>query len=171
MRCIHEVCPWSIQATCSKKHRMWVISKCNGPHSCTSFQVATDGRMMDSKFISIALEKYVREDLTRFVKDLRSILHAKHEHDVTMYKVWEAKQKAVACIYGDFDELYAALPRFLATLSDADPDTVTTLKCDPRVPRTCIFNSAFWAFSSCIRGFKHYRQVQSKAVDSNGNRW
>ena len=91
VRCIHEACLWSIRATCSKKHRMWEISKCNGPHSYTSLQVATDGRMMDSKFISIALEKYVWEDLTRSIKDLRSILHAKHEHDVTMYKVWEAK--------------------------------------------------------------------------------
>ena len=82
---------------------MWVISKCNGPHSCTFLQVATDGRMMDSKFIFIALEKYVWEDLTRSIKDLHSILHAKHGNDVTMYKVWEAKQKAIARIYGDFD--------------------------------------------------------------------
>ena len=65
VRCIHEACSWSIWATCSKKHRMWVISKCNGPHSCTSLQVATDGWMMDSKFISIALEKYVREEIGR----------------------------------------------------------------------------------------------------------
>ena len=64
VRCIHKACSWSIWATCIKKHRMWVISKCNGPHSCTSLQVATDWRMMDLKFISIALEKYVWEDLT-----------------------------------------------------------------------------------------------------------
>ena len=64
VRCIHEACPWLIRATCSKKHRMWWISKCNGPHSYTSLQVAIDGRMMDSKFIFIALEKYVQEDLT-----------------------------------------------------------------------------------------------------------
>ena len=66
--------------------------------------------MMDSKFISIALEKYVREDLTQKVRDLRSMLNARHGHDVTMYKVWEAKQKAIARIYGDFDESYAELP-------------------------------------------------------------
>ena len=156
----HEACLWSTQAICSKKHRMWVISKCNGPYCCTSLQVATDGWMMDSKFISIALKKYVREDLTRSVKDLRSILHAKHGHDVTMYKVWEAKQKAVVRIYEDFDESYTKLPRFLAVLSDVDPDTVTTLKCDPYV-LTCIFNSAFWAFGSCIRGFRHCRPVIS----------
>ncbi|XP_030922939.1 uncharacterized protein LOC115949803 [Quercus lobata] len=161
VRCKNEACLWSIRANCSKKHGMWVISTCKGPHSCSSLQLPTDGRMMDSKFISIALEKYVREDLTRKVRDLRSMLHARHGHDVTMYKVWEAKQKAVARIYGDFDESYAELPRFLAALSDADPDTVTTLKCDPHVPGTCIFNSAFWAFGPCIRGFRHCRPVIS----------
>ncbi|XP_023895519.1 uncharacterized protein LOC112007411 [Quercus suber] len=161
VRCIHEACMWSIRAICSKKHGLWQISKCTAPYSCSSLQVATNGRMMDSKFISIALEKYVREDLTRKVRDLRSILHAMHGHDVTMYKVWEAKQKVVARIYGDFNESYAELPRFLAALSDADLDTVTTLKCDPRVPGTCIFNSAFWAFGLCIREFRHCRPVIS----------
>ena len=53
------------------------------------------------------------------------------------------------------------LPRFLAALSDVDPDTVTTLKCDPGVSGTCIFNSAFWAFGPCIRGFRHCRPMIS----------
>ena len=87
------------------------------------------------------------------------MLHEKHEHDVTMYKVWEAKQKAVARIYGNFDELYTELPWFLASLSDADPNIVTMLKCDPRVLGTCIFNFAFWAFGPCIKGFRHCRLV------------
>ena len=53
------------------------------------------------------------------------------------------------------------MPRFLAALSDADLDTVTTLKCNPSVQGTCIFNSAFWAFGSCIRGFRHCRPMIS----------
>ena len=57
--------------------------------------------------------------------------------------------------------MYAELPRFLATLSDADPNTVTTLKCDPHVPGTCILNSMFWAFGLCIRGFRHCRPMIS----------
>ena len=91
VQCIHEACLWSIRASCIKKHGMWQINKCKGPHSCSSLQVATNGQMMDSKFISIKLEKYVREDLTQKVKDLRSMLNAKHGYDATMYKVWEAK--------------------------------------------------------------------------------
>ena len=103
-----------------------------------------DVRMMDSKFIAITLESYVREDISRTVSTLRSLLHAKHGHWASHYKVWDAKQKAVAAIYGDFEESYAELPRFLAALKDADSTTVTQLKCDHRgVPGTCTFNCAF----------------------------
>ena len=42
---------------------------------------------MDLRFISIALEQYIREDIARSIKDLCSMLHAKHRHEVTMYKV------------------------------------------------------------------------------------
>ena len=52
----------------------------------------------------------------------------------------------------------------MVALDDANPDTVTLLKCDPRVSGTCIFNSAFWAFGLCIRGFGHCRLVIS--IDS-----
>ncbi|XP_050255097.1 uncharacterized protein LOC126700989 [Quercus robur] len=49
----------------------------------------------------------------------------------------------------------------LGTGQLTNSDIVTTLKCDPRVPGTCIFNSAFWAFGPCIRGFRHCRPVIS----------
>ncbi|KAK9983158.1 hypothetical protein SO802_032683 [Lithocarpus litseifolius] len=136
VRCIRDACPWSIRAIFSKKHELWQINKCKCPHCCTSLQVVTNGQMMDSRFISIALKQYVREDITQSIKDLRSMLYAKCEHDVTMYK-------------------------FLAALDNADPDTVTLLKCDPHVSGTCIINSAFWAFGPCIRRFWHCRPVIS----------
>nr|POE76107.1 hypothetical protein CFP56_05071 [Quercus suber] len=59
VRCIHETCPWSIWAICNKKHGMWLVSKCKDPHSFTFLQVVTDGRMIDSRITSIALEQYV----------------------------------------------------------------------------------------------------------------
>ncbi|XP_075675055.1 uncharacterized protein LOC142644296 [Castanea sativa] len=161
VRCIHDACSWSIRAIFNKKHEMWLISKCKGPYSCTSLQVVTDGQMMDSRFIFVALEQYIWEDVARSIKDLHTMLHVKHKHEVTMYKVWEAKQEAIACIYKNFYESYTELPRFLAALDDADPNTVTLLKCDPCVLGTCIFNFAFWAFGPCIRRFRHCRPVIS----------
>ncbi|KAL0004987.1 hypothetical protein SO802_012548 [Lithocarpus litseifolius] len=70
--------------------------------------------------------------------------------------------KVVVAIYGDFDESYTELPQFLVALKDANPTTVTQLKCDSRgVSGTCTFNCAFWAFGLCIEGFKHCRPVIS----------
>ena len=67
--------------------------------------------------------------------------------------------KAVEHIYRDFDELNMELPGFLMAFDNANLDIVTLLECNPRVPRTCIFNSVFWAFGPCIRGFKHCKPV------------
>ena len=117
---------------------------------------------MDSKFIAITLESYVREDISRTVATLCSLLHAKHSHWASHYKVWNAKQKAVAAIHGDFNESYVELPRFLVAIKDADPTTVTQLKCNHcGVPATCTFNCAFWALGLCIEGFRYCRPVIS----------
>ena len=57
--CVHDACPWSVQVICSKRHKMWMITTCKGPHTCSSLQVDHDGRMMNSVFIAITLESYV----------------------------------------------------------------------------------------------------------------
>nr|POE44678.1 hypothetical protein CFP56_77752 [Quercus suber] len=92
MRCTHDACPWSIRVIFSKKHRLWLISKCTGPHSCTSLQVVTDGRMMDSRFISIALEQYVREDITRSIKDLRMNSYFDDRRNKTLEQLEEGQE-------------------------------------------------------------------------------
>ena len=86
------------------------------------------------------------------------------------YKVWDAKQKVVASIYGDFKESYAELPCFLAGLKDASPGTEYKLIVDDNYEQgTCTFKSVFWAFRSCIVGFKKCRPVISiDATHLNG---
>ena len=160
--CVHDACLWPVWAISSKKHNMWMITTCNGPHTCLLLQVDYDRRMVDSKFITITLETYIQEDISRTIATLRSLLHAKHKHWASHYKIWDAKQKAVATIYGDFDESYAELRQFLMVLKDADPTTVTQLKCGSHgVPRTCTFNCGFCAFGPCIEGFKYCKPMIS----------
>ena len=142
--CVQNAYPWSVWAISSKKHNIWMITTCKGPHTCLLVQVDNDGRIMDLMFIAITLETYIREDISRIIATLRNLLHAKHKHWESHYKVWDAKHKAVVAIYEDFDESYVELPRFLAALKDANPTTVTQLKYDSRgVSRTCTFNCAF----------------------------
>ena len=86
--CVHNACLWSVRAISSKRHKMWMITTCKGPYTCLSFQVDHKGRMMDSKFIAITLESYVRENISRTIATLRSLLDAKHDHWASHYKVW-----------------------------------------------------------------------------------
>ncbi|KAK9994209.1 hypothetical protein SO802_023912 [Lithocarpus litseifolius] len=118
--------------------------------------------MIDSAFLAYILERYIREDPAYKIKNLRHVALADLKHEVSHYKVCDAKQKAVAAIYGDFKESYAELPRFLAGLKDASPGTKYKLEVDDNYEQgTCTFNSVFWAFRPCIVGFKHCRPVIS----------
>ena len=116
VRCVQDSCPQLVQAISSKKNNMRMITTCKGPHTCSSLQVEYDGRMMDLKFISITLETYIWEDISRTISVLRSLLHEKHKHWASHYKVCDAKQKAVVAIFEDFNESYVELPQFLVVL-------------------------------------------------------
>ena len=89
--CVHDACLWSVRAIYSKRPKLWMSTTCKGPHTCSSLQVDHDGRMMGSKFIAITLGSYVWEDISRIVATLRSLLHVKHSHWASHYKVWDAK--------------------------------------------------------------------------------
>ena len=56
---VHDACFWLVRAICSKKHKLWNLTTCKGPHTCSSLQVDCDGRMMDSEFLAITLETYI----------------------------------------------------------------------------------------------------------------
>ena len=56
---VYDACPWLVRAICSKKHKLWNLTTCKGPHTCSSLQVDCDGRMMDSEFLAITLETYI----------------------------------------------------------------------------------------------------------------
>uniref|UniRef100_A0A2N9HUL4 Zinc finger PMZ-type domain-containing protein n=1 Tax=Fagus sylvatica TaxID=28930 RepID=A0A2N9HUL4_FAGSY len=76
--------------------------------------------------------------------------------------VWNAKQKAIANIYGDWGESYQLLPKFMKALIDSNPSTKvkweTYWSADVG---SAIFESVFWAFGPSIQGFVHCRPVIS----------
>ncbi|XP_015935295.1 uncharacterized protein LOC107461319 [Arachis duranensis] len=76
-------------------------------------------------------------------------------------KVWMAKQKAIAHIYGDWEDSYAELPRLMFWVQSTMVDTVAVLKTSPvRVGNqvdesTFYFHRFFWTFLSCNEAFQH----------------
>ncbi|XP_025621317.1 uncharacterized protein [Arachis hypogaea] len=78
-----------------------------------------------------------------------------------------AKQKAVVLIYGDWDESYNELPRWVLGVQVTMPGSIAVLRTSPvRVggqldESKAYFHRLFWTFPPCIEAFRHYKPLVS----------
>ncbi|XP_068639515.1 uncharacterized protein [Aristolochia californica] len=84
----------------------------------------------------------------------------KYHISVEYGKTWRAKCKAIKVIYGDWDESYNLLPRFLDAIKEANPANEFILCCE-EFGHERMFKCVFWAFVSSIAGFQYYRPLIS----------
>ena len=81
-----------------------------GPHTCIPIGVRNDGRKMNCNFIASDILKKLCEDHTTPIKHLRSMIKAKYQgHNPSYYKVWDAKQKAIGKMFGNWEGSYQRL--------------------------------------------------------------
>ncbi|XP_072078077.1 uncharacterized protein [Arachis hypogaea] len=77
------------------------------------------------------------------------------------------KQKAIAWIYGDWEESYNKVPKLLQALQSCFPGTICDLRVKPYyeghlvVCDCCMFDKVFWAFPSYVEAFKHCKPFVS----------
>ena len=71
------------------------------------------------------------------------------------------KKKAIAKIFGDWEESYQRLRKFLMTYLDQDLGTQYDYFTIPREPSTTLLCYVFWAFAPCIAAFRYCRLVIS----------
>ena len=99
---MNESCAWKVQAFLQRKlNRLWAVTIYGGPHTCPSVGVNKDDIMMDSNFLAEELHTYVFADHTSKIKDLQNLTKERFNHDISYYKIWEAKQKTIANIHGN----------------------------------------------------------------------
>ena len=91
---------WKVRAFSQRKlNELWAATVCSGPHTCPSVGVNKDGRMMDSNFLAKKLHNYVLADHTSKIKDLQNLIKERFNRDISYYKIWDVKQKAIANIH------------------------------------------------------------------------
>ena len=59
--------------------------------------------MMDSNFIASEIIPKLRQDHNGHIDQLWDIIKTKYDHELSYYKVWDAKQKAITKIFGDWE--------------------------------------------------------------------
>ncbi|XP_025617091.1 uncharacterized protein [Arachis hypogaea] len=109
----------------------------------------------------------VRADASVCIKVLLNATAAHFGFRLTYRRVWLAKQKAVAHIYGDWDESYNELPRWVLGVQLTMPGTVAVLRTSPvqvwgQVDESqAYFHRLFWTFPLCIEAFHHCKLLVS----------
>ncbi|RYR64991.1 hypothetical protein Ahy_A03g010996 isoform G [Arachis hypogaea] len=100
----------------TRSSRFWKFRKYEGPHSCLASLMSQDHAQLDSNVICQHIFPMVHADATICVKVLQGSVESAYGYKVSYKKVWHAKQKAIARIYGDWDESYDQLRRYLNAL-------------------------------------------------------
>ncbi|XP_057740188.1 uncharacterized protein LOC130957338 [Arachis stenosperma] len=126
-------CTWLIRLSLRQRKGIWEVKRYNGPHTCLASSISSDHRSLDYHVISAFIMPMVRADASVSIKVLLNATASHYGFRPTYRRVWMAKQKAVALIYGDWDESYNELPRL------------------------------FWTFPPCIEAFRHCKPLVSIA--------
>ena len=163
-KCVDGSYNWYVCAVMKPNlHQLWMVIMYVGPHMCIPIGVRNDGRMMTCNFIASDILKKLCEDHTTPIKHLRSMIESKYQgHKPSYYKVWDAKQKAIGKMFGNWEESYQMLQKFLMAYIDQDPTTQVFYRITPTGEDDIVFlKYVFWSFGLCIDGFKYCKSVIS----------
>ena len=143
---------------------MWKVVQYLGPHQCfnEAHEQNPDHNNMDCNFIADKIKELVRAQPNLCVAAIAADIKRNYHYTASYRKCWEAKQKAMAMIYGDWDISYRLLPRWLHAVKHFCPGSVTDVTgFQLQNPSKALFDRAFWAFAPCIEGFMHCPPILS----------
>ncbi|XP_057739666.1 uncharacterized protein LOC130956664 [Arachis stenosperma] len=162
-----DQCCWMVRVAKTRASRFWEVRKYQGPHNCLASTTLQDHAQLDSNVICQHIFPMVQADATICIKVLQGSVESAYGYKVSYKKVWLAKQKAIAIIYGDWDDSYNQLQRYFNALQTFIPGTIVdlqtrpyyvgnTLDCD-----SVMFHLVFWSSPLCVEAFKHCKPLVS----------
>ncbi|XP_016196753.1 uncharacterized protein LOC107638093 [Arachis ipaensis] len=160
-------CTWLIRLSLRQRKGIWEVKRYNGPHTCLATSISSDHRSLDYHVISAFIMPMVRADASVSIKVLLNATAAHFGFRPTYRRVWLAKQKAIALIYGDWDESYNELLMWVLGVQLTMAGTVAVLRTSlVRVggqvdESQAYFHRLFWTFPSCIEAFRHCKPLVS----------
>ncbi|XP_020970087.1 uncharacterized protein LOC110268340 [Arachis ipaensis] len=160
-------CTWLICIVMRKRKSTWKVRRYNGPHTCMATSILSDHRQLDYHVICATIFPLVRAYASVSIKVLQEATEATYGFRPSYRKMWMAKQKAVAQIFGDWEESYGDLPRWILGVTSTMDGCVALLKTSPvrvgdQVDEDRVyFHRMFWTFPPCIEAFQHYKPLVS----------
>ncbi|XP_058746800.1 uncharacterized protein LOC131619750 [Vicia villosa] len=164
--CKNPECAFRLCASYRKRSDAWVIGSISQQHICVNSNTAQDHTKLSYDLICQEILSLINCDPSLKVKTIISYNVTTYNYTPSYRKVWIAKTKVIEIVYGNWEESYKTLPRYLTALQTYAPDTVAILETLPahapdgtRVQGNGIFHRLFWAFQPCIRGFAYCKLI------------
>ncbi|KAG8382511.1 hypothetical protein BUALT_Bualt05G0084900 [Buddleja alternifolia] len=114
-------CPWRLRASIRHGTSFFEIKKYSGPHTCVSPIINRDHVQLDSSFIANQIKALVKAQILITLLAIQAEISDKFNYDISKKKAWQAKQKAIVELFGDWLESYKLLPRYMDVLQRENP--------------------------------------------------
>ncbi|XP_028090681.1 uncharacterized protein LOC114290872 [Camellia sinensis] len=157
-------CNWRVRAMKLKDKDFFQIRRFEVPHQCVYPRMNRDNCNLKSEVIAHFIKAQIAISPELPLATIIEVVNEKFQFTISYKKAWLARTKAVAMVFGDWDESYRRLPRYMAALQAFNPGTVVMWDMILNLHSTSIgtemyMNYVFWAFKPAIEGFKYCRPV------------
>ncbi|XP_023766923.1 uncharacterized protein LOC111915503 [Lactuca sativa] len=163
LRCklyLQSGCKWKLHASKRKRSGYFEITTYTGPHTCLHSKLSLDYPNLNATLIAMETRHLIKEQPSISIPTLRAKIVEKLGYTPSYKKVWVGKQKAIEHVFGNWEESYVALPKYLGALQKFNPRTIVEW-CVSRSNDVdeVEFRRVFWAFAPSIKGFHYCRPV------------
>ncbi|CAH1419903.1 unnamed protein product [Lactuca virosa] len=117
-------CKWQVRAIKRKRSVYFEITKYTGPHTCLHNNISQDHPNLDGSLISQETKHLIKEQPSISIPALRAEMVDTLGYIPSYKKVWTGKQKAIEQMFGNWEESYSALPKFLCAVQKFNPGTI-----------------------------------------------
>ncbi|XP_055960365.1 uncharacterized protein LOC126676175 [Mercurialis annua] len=162
-----DICNWRLRATCLKKRGAgdWTLTKYNGPHTCNPQFASQDHRNYRSAMIAEHIRLQLVAQRSIRVKTLQAGIFERLGVRPRYNKTWYAKEKAIAKMFGEWDDSFKKICYFMENVSITNPGTYWHAEGDPVVrdgevdPTVRMFKRMFWTYEPMVEGLRYCKPV------------
>ncbi|RYR68764.1 hypothetical protein Ahy_A03g015235 [Arachis hypogaea] len=100
----------------------------NGRHTCTIGMISQDHSKLNSNTVVETIRPLVETDLSIKVKSMIAEVQSRFNYTISYRKVWLAKQKSIAKVFGGWEDSYQALSWWFSVMVQKMPDSIVQIE-------------------------------------------
>ncbi|XP_050238708.1 uncharacterized protein LOC126688149 [Mercurialis annua] len=160
-----DICNWRFRASCLKDDANWTLTRYNGPHQCTGQLITQDQRNLRARQLAEHIKTQLQMQRDIRIKTLQAGIFQSYGVKPRYKKTWYAKEKAIANMFGEWDDSFGEICNFMSNVAATNPRTVWHATGTPIVrtkendPEIRTFKHMFWTYEPLVAGFHYCKPV------------